>query len=78
MDEKDRRYKIMCSATTGWTIIDQHAHNLTKEECDKWIADLFSGIQLLLSILFYQSFISSLLFGEGSKTNFIWIGSTTS
>ena len=43
MDEKDRRYKIMCSATTGWTIIDQLAHNLTKEECDKWIGDLLKG-----------------------------------
>ena len=43
MDEKDRRYKIMCSATTGLTIIDQHAHNLTKEECDKWIGDLLQG-----------------------------------
>ena len=37
MDEKDRRYKIMCSATTGWTIIDEHAHNLTKEECDTFL-----------------------------------------
>ena len=43
MDEQDRRYKIMCNATTGWTIIDQHAHNLTKEECDKWIGDLLQG-----------------------------------
>ena len=43
MDEKDRRYKIMCSATTGWTIIDQHAHNLTKEECDKMLDNAFKA-----------------------------------
>ena len=30
-------------ATTGWTIIDEHAHNLTKEQCDKWIQDLLKG-----------------------------------
>ena len=43
MDEKDRRYKIVCMATTGWTIIDEHAHNLTKDQCDKWIQDLLKG-----------------------------------
>ena len=37
MDEKDRRYKIMNQTTMGWTLIDNKAQNLTKEECDKML-----------------------------------------
>ena len=43
MDEKDRRYKVMTETTMGWTLIAAEAQNLTKEECDKWIADLLQG-----------------------------------
>ena len=43
MDEKDRRYKIMNQTTMGWTLFSDQAQNLTKEECDKWIADLLKG-----------------------------------
>ena len=37
MDEQDRRYKIMTQTTMGWTLIDDKAQNLTKEECDKML-----------------------------------------
>ena len=37
MDEQDRRYKIMNQTTMGWTLIDDKAQNLTKEECDKML-----------------------------------------
>ena len=37
MDEQDRRYKIMNETTMGWSLIDDKAQNLTKEECDKML-----------------------------------------
>ena len=43
MDVQDRRYKIMSESTTGWTLMDPEAQNLTKEDCDKRIADLLKG-----------------------------------
>tara|TARA_Y100001963_G_scaffold115792_1_gene160787 strand:+ start:513 stop:716 length:204 start_codon:yes stop_codon:yes gene_type:complete len=31
------RYKLLELSTNGWSLIDNKAQNLTKEECDVWI-----------------------------------------
>ncbi len=31
------RYKLLELSTSGWSLIDNKAQNLTKEECDSWI-----------------------------------------
>ena len=31
------RYKLLELSTEGWSLIDNKAQNLTKEECDNWI-----------------------------------------
>ena len=43
IDEKDRRYKIMNETTMGWSLIDDKAQNLTKEECDKMLDNVLKA-----------------------------------
>ena len=43
MDVQDRRYKIMSESTTGWTLMDPEAQNLTKEECDKMLDNVLKA-----------------------------------
>jgi len=31
------RYKLLELSTSGWSLIDSKAQNLTKEDCDVWI-----------------------------------------
>ena len=36
---QERRWKIQEESTNGWTSIDPKTDNLTKPECDKWLAE---------------------------------------
>ena len=34
---KEKLYKVLELSTQGWSLIENNAQNLTKEECDSWI-----------------------------------------
>ena len=38
----DTKYKVLTLTTMGWTLADDRAVNLTREECDQWIKNLIA------------------------------------
>ena len=39
---EQKLYKILTFQTNGWNLIEDHANNLTKEQCDKMLNEFVS------------------------------------